>query len=378
MKTTIACPGRFHVGDLARELIKLGHDVRFHSIVPPSRLEALGIPRAAQSCHLGAVWPWVLAQRKLNCSAGTREWLDLKIVRTLDRRYSQIRHFGDVFIAMSGLCLESLKAAKRQGARVILERGSMHILSQKEILDCLRPDSTAPSTVPAWAVERELEGYELADVISIASRHVEDSFLLRGFDSGKLVRNTYGVDLNAFQAKPKIAKTHDVITTGTWCLGKGSDILAKAVLERVGASLLHVGALGDCELPRHKNFLHVDAVPQNDLANYYAKARIFALPSHQEGLSMVQAQALAAGLPVIGSTHSGSVDLAELLGLGAPQIQSVRPGDVEGLVAAIKCAMAWLPDADAANEFDQKKTRLSWAAYGLRYHEFLTKVHSND
>jgi starch synthase len=375
MKITIACPGRFHVADLARELINLRHDVRFHSIVPPSRLEALGIPRAAQSCHLGAVWPWVLAQRKLKCSPGTREWLDLKVVRTLDICYSKNQNFGDVFIGMSGLCVESLKEAKRQGARVILERGSMHILDQKKILDDLRPDPAAPSKVPAWAVERELEGYELADVISVASRHVEDSFLRLGFDHRKLVRNPYGVDLNVFQAKPQIGKTHDVITTGTWCLRKGSDQLAKAVLQGVGATLLHVGASGDCKMPEHKNFMHVDAVPQKDLVNYYARARVFAMPSHEEGLSMVQAQALAAGLPVIGSTRSGSVDLAELLGLGAPQIQSVPPGDVDALVAAIKCAMAWQPDAAAAVCFGHGKARLSWAAYGQRYHEFLLNNH---
>jgi starch synthase len=375
MEITIACPGRFHVGDLARELIILGHDVRFHSIVPPIRLEAFGIPRAAQTCHLGAVWPWVLAQRKLKCSPSTRKWLDLKVVRTLDRRYSMIRNFGDVFIGMSGLCVVALKAAKAQGARVILERGSMHILDQKEIVDRLRPDPTAPSTVPDWAVERELEGYELADVISIASRHVEDSFLRRGFDRRKLVRNPYGVDLNAFHAMPEIEKTHDVITTGSWCLRKGSDILAKAVLEGVGATLLHVGASGDCEMPKHKNFMHIDAVPQKDLVHYYARARVFAMPSHEEGLSMVQAQALAAGLPVIGSTHSGSVDLAELLGLGPPQIQSVWPGDVDALVAAVKCAMAWQPDAAAAVGFGQVKARLSWAAYGQRYHEYLIKNH---
>jgi starch synthase len=375
MKITIACPGRFHVGDLARELIRLGHDVRFHSIVPPGHLELLGLPRAAQTCHLGAVWPWVLAQRRLPCSPGTREWVDLKVVRKLDRRYSRIRDFGDVFIGMSGLCVETLKAAKSQGAQVILERGSMHILEQREILDRLRNGSDAPSAVPNWAVERELEGYELADVISLASRHVEDSFLRRGFDPERLVRNPYGVDLNAFHAMPEIGKTHDVITTGTWCLRKGSDVLAKAVLEDIGATLLHVGSPGDCEMPKHKNFMHVDAVPQNNLVNYYARARLFAMPSHEEGLSMVQAQALAAGLPVIGSTHSGSVDLAELLGLGAPQIQSVPPGDVDALVGAIRFAMDRQPDAAAGVGFGQVKARLSWAAYGQRYHEFLIKNH---
>jgi glycosyltransferase involved in cell wall biosynthesis len=181
--------------------------------------------------------------------------------------------------------------------------------------------------------------------------------------------------LNAFHAMPDIGKTHDVITTGTWCLRKGSDVLAKAVLEGVGATLLHVGASGDLEMPKHKNFMHVDAVPQKDLLNHYARARVFAMPSHEEGLSMVQAQALASGLPVIGSTHSGSVDLAELLGLGAPQIQSVPPGDVDAVVAAIKCAMVWQPDTAAAVGFGQGKARLSWAAYGQRYHEFLIKYH---
>jgi starch synthase len=375
MRITIACSGRFHVGDLARELIPFGHDVQFHSMVPASRLEFLDLPRAAQICHFRSVWLWVFAQRILSCPPAMRDWLNLQTVRSLDRRYSTIRNFGDVFIGMSGLCVESLKAAKAHGARVILERGSMHILDQREILDRLRPDSCAPSVVPSWAVERELQGYELADVISIASRHVEDSFLRRGFDQKKLVRNPYGVDLNAFYAMPEIEKTYDVLTTGTWCRRKGSDVLATAVLHRVGATLLHVGAAGDCEMPKHKNFKHIDAVPQSELVNHYARARVFAMPSHEEGLSMVQAQALAAGLPVIGSTHSGSVDLAQLLGLGAPQIQSVPPGDVDALAAAIKCAMEWQPDADYNGEFKQRKVRLSWAAYGRRYHDFLMNNH---
>ena len=371
MKITIACPGRFHVGDLARELIMLGHGVQFHSMVPTGRLERLGIPRENQNCHLGAVWPWMLAQRKLPCSPAAREWLDLKVVRTLDRRYSLIRDFGDVFIGMSGLCVESLKAAKRQGAKVILERGSMHILDQKEILDRLRRVSSVPSAVPNWAVERELEGYELADVISIASRHVEDSFLHRGFDRRKLVRNSYGVDLEEFRSSPNIQRTHDVITTGSWSLQKGSDILAEAVLKQLNLTLLHVGAVGDCKLPDHPCFTHIESIPQDQLIYQYARANVFAMPSRQDGFGMVFSQALACGLPIVGSSHSGSMDLAELLELGAPQIQSVSPGDVEGLVAAIKRAMAWLPDADAANMFAQRKPRLSWAAYGQRYHEFL-------
>lgn len=65
MRITIATSGRFHVADLARELIRHWHDVQFYSIVPRNRLEAFGIPRQHQHCHLAAVAPLVEAQRKL-------------------------------------------------------------------------------------------------------------------------------------------------------------------------------------------------------------------------------------------------------------------------------------------------------------------------
>jgi hypothetical protein len=37
MRIAILTSGRFHACDLARELAKHEHDVRFYSLVPPSR-----------------------------------------------------------------------------------------------------------------------------------------------------------------------------------------------------------------------------------------------------------------------------------------------------------------------------------------------------
>ena len=65
-------------------------------------------------------------------------------------------------------------------------------------------------------------------------------------------------------------------------------------------------------MPFPKNdsrFTHVDAVDQSKLVDYYAKAKVFVLPSRQEGLAMVQAQAIACNLPLVGSKDSGAEDL---------------------------------------------------------------------
>lgn len=50
-------------------------------------------------------------------------------------------------------------------------------------------------------------------------------------------------------------------------------------------------------------------VPQNELKNLMSRSHVLVLPSIEEGLAMVMAQALACGCPIIASNHSGAEDL---------------------------------------------------------------------
>jgi len=374
MKITICTSGRFWLADLARELILLGHDVTFHSIVPPWRLQKFGIPWSSHVCHLGAVLPWIVALRKLKLSKRLQDSLEHRIQRILDARFARIKNPGDVFIGLSSLCVEAMKAARLRGARVHLERGSQHILSQKEILDALLPDQ--PSSVPDWAVKRELAGYELADTIVVPSRHVLESFIELGVPQTKLFRNPYGVDLSGFPPSKLLKEPYDVIMVGAWSLRKGCDLLARVALDDLGLRLLHVGPISDATIPTHPNFQHFDPVPQSRLHEFYAQARIFVIPSHEEGLALVQAQALASGLPLVGSTRSGAEDLAELTGLGVPMIQSVVPDDPAALATAIRTALQWskAQPVGPRNLLGDAGHRLSWAAYGSRYDRFLREM----
>jgi glycosyltransferase involved in cell wall biosynthesis len=275
---------------------------------------------------------------------------------------------------MSGIYLEAAKFAKRRfGAAVWLHRGSQHILSVDGILAAV-PGAKRPSSL---TIERELSGYELADRIVIASEHVERSFIQHGTDRSKLFRNPYGVDLAMFPPVKKRSptKTITIIFVGTWSLQKGCDVLTSAVLSVPGARLLHVGALGDLTFPQgDRRLVHFDPVPQPELARFYAEGDIFVLASRQDGFGAVLAQALASGLPVICTDHTGGVDLAHTSTL-ADRITVVPHNDEHALAAAISAVGDQLrAGLRLAPLSENDRNTLTWGAYGRRYNAELMRT----
>src|SRR5260370_28382511 len=57
------------------------------------------------------------------------------------------------------------------------------------------------------------------------------------------------------------------------------------------------------------SFRYVGAVARSELHKHYSQASVLVLPSIQEGLALVQAQAMACGVPVIASDNTGAADL---------------------------------------------------------------------
>jgi alpha-maltose-1-phosphate synthase len=374
MRIAIVTSGRFHVLDLARELAALGHSVAFYSFVPGKRAEQFGLPR---KCHRGLlpfVWPLLAAQRK-----GPKAWgnyLNTLLQSAVDGLAARSLEPCDVFIGMSGLCVKSAQVArKKHGAKIILERGSRHILSQKEILETI-PGISKPA-VPEFNVSRELWGYEFADVVSIPSHHVERSFLERGFPKEKLFRNPYGVDLAMFPRTPKPQnKVPTLVFAGTWSLRKGCDVLANA-MEGQPWRLIHVGLISDAPLPKLANFESRGMVPQTKLAGVYAQADVFVHPSREEGMSVVQAQALSCGLPLVCTDRTGGEDLAEFLD-DPNWVTVVKSDGVSALRAGIEQALAKAgTQAGERDILGAARERLSWRSYGERYDTKIRSLCSN-
>lgn len=369
IKINILSPGRFHVCDLARELDKNGFDVKFYSFVPARRAEKFGLPRRCSKSVIGIMAPFLVIERKIFKHAQWPQRLRIAVQDYITAIYMRP---CDICIAMSGSFLYAPQRAQRQGAVVILERGSKHILEQKRILDELKKMSPTTSTVPDINVRRELEGYKIADYISIASKHVKRSFLLHNYPEEKLFLNPYGVDVSMFHQITEAVKKYDVIMVGGWSYRKGCDLIVEAV-RQLEISLLHVGGIVDLPFPNESNFTHVNSVDEKLLPKYYAQAKVFVLPSREEGLALVQAQAAACNLPIVCSKDSGGEDIKHLLG-DTEYIEVMEDTTTECLkqhITSLLKKQKILCNESYAQDYLPK---LSWLRYGTTYAQFLRGI----
>lgn len=365
MKINILSPGRFHVCDLARELDKNGFDVRFYSFVPEKRAAKFGLPCRCSRSLIGVLWPFLLLEKKI---FKKQDWARRLRIRVQDFLTAHYMRKCDVVIAMSGSFLYSLKVARKKGATIILERGSKHILEQKRILESI----PGWGKFNEWNVKRELEGYEIADYIALGSQHCYDSFLKHNYPTDKLFVNNYGVDLRMFSPIEGTEKKYDVIMVGGWSYQKGCDLIIDAV-KKMNLNFLHVGGLVDCEFPTESNFTHIDPVDQSKLRQYYNQAKIFVIPSRQEGLAMVQAQAIACNLPIVGSPDSGASDLKRIVD-NSDCVVIIKDYTVDAVCEAITEALAQYDKLQGNTYAGKAIEKLTWEAYGNRYADFLRNV----
>ncbi len=367
MRIAIASTGRFHVLDLARELAMLGHDVRFYSYVPKDRAVAFGLPAECHRSLTRAALPFLMWERAFG-----QRWRDARVHRmhrALNAAVIKRLEPCDAFICMSGVYLEAAEyARKRFGALVYLERGSMHVDAQDEIL---RAAGARPIAV--HTLERERAGYALADRIVIPSSHVAQSFERDHALAAKTFANPYGVDLDMFpQRDGPPPHPRRVLFVGNWSYQKGVDVLCEAMRQLQDCELVHVGALRDVPLPDDPWFTHHDPVEQRELTKFYQSASVFAMSSRQEGLALVQAQALASGLPLVCTTMTGGADLAHSPAL-SDRIHVVPPSDPVQLATGLRAMLERVRSGQFERLAPQDRGLLSWRGYGERYSDELER-----
>ncbi len=356
---------RFHLLDLARELSKLGHDVRYYSYVPKKRCAEFGIEKGICSSFLWLVWPF-FALAKITPKRWEKSivWyrnllIDWYISRTMRR--------CDVCIGLGTVYIKAFSVAKNIGAVTILEWGSKHIIEQRRQFGKLED-------YPARCLSRELKAYEICDYISIPATHVKNSFLKHGFSIDKLIVNPYGVNLSHFHPT-SCSKEYDLIYVGGWRLEKGCDLLIE-LCQRYGYRLLHVGSLVNLKFPDVSCMIHHDSVNESELVGYYAKARVFVLPSRSEGLSLVQAQAIACGLPIVCSKETGGHDLMLLMN-NKKWVLEMEDLSIESLQEAVDKALDLANEQIGIRNYSvEDMNRLSWEAYGARYNKFLLAINT--
>jgi glycosyltransferase involved in cell wall biosynthesis len=168
------------------------------------------------------------------------------------------------------------------------------------------------------AIVREEQIYAVADAITVPSSFAARSFIEEGVPAEKIWTIPYGVRLEKFVRKGEPPKDRfEVLFAGSVGLRKGFPYLLEAFAKvRHTAKRLRVaGALHpDLQtvlgrrLPQ-ENVEMLGAVSQERMAELMSTSHVMVLPSIEEGLALVQGQALACGCPVLASTNTGGEDL---------------------------------------------------------------------
>jgi len=218
-------------------------------------------------------------------------------------------------------------------------------------------------------MNRELER---ADLIIVQSRFCKESMVLNGIPSEKVLVNAMGVNTSIFRKREMVPRKPRFICVGTICVRKGHQYLFRAfeiVKQQLPeAELICVGQYKhDFRKEKSKwagTFTHFRSLTHLEVAELLRSSTAFVFPSQEEGIARAQIEALACGLPVIGTHQGGATTLVEhgVEGL-------IVPGREPAAIAEAMIKLAQDRDltqrmGDAAYEKGAKRN--TWQDYGDR------------
>ena len=218
-----------------------------------------------------------------------------------------------------GFASEMFDAADKTGALKVLDCPNSHPTSyygfwQREC-DLWCPGERVP--IPWWMFSRMNRELERADMIVVQSLFCRESMIWNGVPEHKIFVNPMGVDTSVFLPRSEVPDKPQFISVGTICLRKGHQYLFRA-FEKVrrrlpGAELICVGNYKRdfrMERPRWEGtFTHIPTLTHPELASLLRGCTAFVFPSQEEGIARAQIEALASGLPVIGTHEGGATTL---------------------------------------------------------------------
>ena len=323
MKVTIIVGGKFHAFNLAKELNDNGFLKEIITSYPSYSINKYKINKHKVK---SIIFKEILL-KILNKIPFVKDNFDIDyfLCNYFSLKGAKIISFKNlnIIIGWSSFSKETFIKAKKFNCIKILERGSTHIEFQKKILnDEFNKLNLKPYLPSNKLIQKELEEYELADYIVVPSEFARKTFIEYGVNENKIIKIPYGVDLNEFKPLDISRIKGDkfrIICTGTLSVRKGSHILINAFnqLSLKNAELIFVGPIETNFkkiLKNFKNLQNIIFVPkqrQEKLIHYYNNSDIFVLCSLEEGLSMVQAQAMACGLPVICTENTGGSEIID-------------------------------------------------------------------
>ncbi|HVZ10822.1 MAG TPA: glycosyltransferase family 4 protein [Candidatus Paceibacterota bacterium] len=159
------------------------------------------------------------------------------------------------------------------------------------------------------------------DYFTVISMYLKRALLVRGIAENRIALIPNGVDMERFGSLSVHPRQHSIITVSR-LVGKNAvaDIIeAVAVLKRKQKIHASLTVIGDGELKpvllkQGRNLglegqiQWLGTMSHNELPKYLAEAAVFVRPSETEGLGTAFLEAMAAGVPIIGTPVGGIPD----------------------------------------------------------------------
>lgn len=320
MKVTQICIGRFHHFHLARQLEKRGLLEKIYTGYPRFKLkDEQDIPSKKINTFPLLQAPY-MARGKFGLDKW--KWLDniwvWESTNQLDKYVTKKISTPGILFSLSGTGIYSGKKMQQLRGYHICDRGSSHISFQDEILsEEYKLWGLKWKGIYSKVINRGILEYEQADYITIPSEFVKQTFIEKGIKEEKLIKIPYGARLDRFS---KIGNPDPNKFTVLWV---GSISIRKGFLYALTAfnnfrhpnkEFIVIGSMTKeieqlIQTKSLNNVIFKGIIPNDELPKFYSTAHVFILPSIEEGLAMVQGEALACGCPVIATPNSGSEDL---------------------------------------------------------------------
>lgn len=319
VRVNLAVSGVFHYRQYVRHLAELGVLNRFYY---------------SHRCSTTAAILGVETHQAVNLCA--KEYLTHAHLRTIGHRLTNVlfpmyqdafdrgvvRNWKDcdVFhVMLHGAASRCIRHAKEQGATVVGEPVNTHPVFVQELM---RQEHERLGLSPASVLslncgqQRIIEEAESIDTLLTPTRFVADSFIANGIPAQRVRILPWSTDLSRFSPRERTGDSRfRVVCVAQISPRKGHvDLLdAWEQLNLPNAELVLIGAMTPEMAPimsrRRHLFTYRGIVAHSDLIHELHQADVAVLASIEEGCSYAPLEAMAAGLPVIVTTNTGSNEL---------------------------------------------------------------------
>jgi glycosyltransferase involved in cell wall biosynthesis len=310
MQVAVSTTRPFHSALLANALVKHGARVRIYSSAPRRYFRRLDtsvgvtlVPSLLQTAMHFVRVP--TSPNVLHADS----WL-------YDHSVAAVIRPGDLFIGWATASLATARAARRRGARFVLDRACPHVDFQQQIVEQESAALGIPwRPQPAWFRDRQLAEYAEAERILAPSEYTRATFP-EAMRSKIIKAPLFGRCAFPRQTHPERHIEFTVGAVGGEPVRKGYLYLLEAweqlalpnarLLIRTDADFSHFPALRE-RIARLSNVEFVRYVP--DLNDFYQRCDVFVLPSLDDGFGMALFEAMANEVACIATTHCGSSEL---------------------------------------------------------------------